>query len=146
MNKQTPIQIKEKPWGREIWFANIAGYAGKILEIKKGKRLSLQYHEKKVETQYLLSGKVILHVGKDRDNLEKVILNPGDKNDIFPYTIHRLEGLEDSEIFEVSTSELEDIIRIEDDYGRPKKGNHEELDKKLSQKLNKNIFKKNKII
>lgn len=129
--KQTPIQIKEKPWGREIWFADIAGYAGKILEVKKGKRLSLQYHEKKTETQYLMTGKVILHVGKDAKNLQQIVLNPGDKYDIFPYTIHRIEGLKDSQIFEVSTSELEDIIRIEDDYGRPDKGNHEELDSEL---------------
>lgn len=132
MNGQTPVKIKEKPWGREIWFADIAGYAGKILEVKKGKRLSLQYHEKKTETQYLLDGKVILHVGKDKNNIKQIVLNPGDKYDILPYTIHRLEGLEDSRIFEVSTSHLEDVVRIEDDFGRPDKGNHEELDRKLS--------------
>lgn len=129
--EQTPVQIKEKPWGREIWFADNAGYAGKILEVKKGKRLSLQYHEKKTETQYLMTGKVILHVGKNPADLQQVVLNPGDKYDIFPYTVHRIEGLEDSQIFEVSTSELEDVVRIEDDYGRPNKGNHEELDSKL---------------
>ncbi len=129
--EQTPVKIKEKPWGREIWFADTAGYAGKILEVKKGKRLSLQYHEKKTETQYLMTGKVILHVGKDPKNLQQIVLNPGDKYDIFPYTVHRIEGLEDSQIFEVSTSELEDVVRIEDDHGRPDKGNHEELDSKL---------------
>lgn len=131
--EQTPIQYKDKPWGREIWFANTAGYAGKILEVKKGQRLSLQYHEKKTETQYVLSGKVKLHIGKDKENLEELILNPGDKYDIFPYTIHRVEALEDSQIFEVSTDELEDIVRLSDDYGRPDRGNHEELDRKLSQ-------------
>jgi len=136
--EQTPIQIKEKPWGREIWFADKAGYAGKILEVKKGARLSLQYHEKKCETQYLYSGKVILHAGKDPKNLQKIVLNPGDKYDIVPYTVHRIEGLEDSQIFEVSTSELDDVVRIEDDYGRPDKGNHEELDKKLHQQADSN--------
>lgn len=133
-NQQTPIQIKEKPWGREVWFANTAGYVGKILEVKKGGRLSLQYHEQKTETQYLFSGKVKLTVGTKQNELKEVILNPGDKYDIFPYTIHRIEGLEDSSIFEVSTSELSDVVRLADDYGRPDRGNNEELDKQLAEK------------
>jgi quercetin dioxygenase-like cupin family protein len=133
--KQKPVLIKEKPWGREIWFAHIAGYAGKILEVNKGCRLSLQYHEKKTETQYLFSGKIILTIGTDKKNLRKIVLKTGDKQDIFPYTIHRIEALEDSKIFEVSTDELEDVVRIEDDYNRPKKGNDEKLDRKLSKKL-----------
>ncbi len=132
MNNQQPVQIKLKPWGREIWFANQSGYAGKILEVKKGARLSLQYHEKKTETQYLFSGKVKLTVGKDQNKLTALILNPGDKYDILPYTIHRIEGLEDSKIFEVSTSELEDVVRLSDDYGRPDKGNNEELDRRIA--------------
>lgn len=132
MNNQIPIQIKEKPWGREIWFGNSAGYVGKILEVKKGKRLSLQYHEHKTETQYLYSGKVKLTVGKAKESLQELVLNPGDKHDIFPYTVHRIEGLEDSVIFEVSTGELEDVVRLADDYGRPDRGNDEELDKKIA--------------
>lgn len=131
-NQQTPVQIKEKPWGREIWFAQTSSYAGKILEVKKGKRLSLQYHEEKSETQYVYSGKVIFTFGNSKDDLEEVVLNPGDKFDIFPYTIHRVEAIEDSQIFEVSTPQLHDVVRIEDDYNRPDKGNHEELDKELS--------------
>lgn len=133
MEEQTPIQYKDKPWGREIWFANIGGYAGKILEIKKGRRYSLQYHEKKIETQYLLSGKVKLTVGKDKNDLREIILNPGDKYDIFPYTIHRAEALEDASIFEVSTSDLDDVVRLEDDYNRQERGTNEEEDSKLSQ-------------
>ncbi|MCC7197452.1 cupin [Candidatus Peregrinibacteria bacterium] len=133
-NQQMPIQIKEKPWGREVWFANTAGYVGKILEVKKGGRLSLQYHEQKTETQYLFSGKVKLTVGANQNELKEVILNPGDKYDIFPYTIHRIEGLEESSIFEVSTSELTDVVRLADDYGRPDRGNNEELDKQLAEK------------
>lgn len=132
-----PIQIKEKPWGREVWFANTAGYVGKILEVKKGGRLSLQYHEQKTETQYLFSGKVKLTVGAQQNELKEVILNPGDKYDIFPYTIHRIEGLEDSSIFEVSTSQLTDVVRLADDYGRPDRGNNEELDKKLAEEQKK---------
>lgn len=135
MKNQSPIQIKDKPWGREIWFANLAGYAGKILEVKKGSRLSLQYHEKKTETQYLASGKVKLTIGTDKNNLTDLVLNPGDKYDIFPYTIHRIEAIEDSSIFEVSTSELEDVVRLADDFGRPDKGNDEQMDSSLHNKI-----------
>lgn len=132
---QTPILTKDKPWGREIWFANMAGYAGKILEIKKGCRLSLQYHEKRTETQYIMSGKIIMTLGKDKNDLHEIILKSGDKQDVLPYTIHRMEALEDTTIFEVSTNQLDDVVRIEDDYGRPDKGNHEEMDKELNRKL-----------
>ncbi len=125
------VKIKLKPWGREIWFAHTEKYAGKILEVKKGNRYSLQYHEKKQETQYIYSGKVKFTYGTDKDTLQDKILVPGDKIDVHPYTIHRLEALEDSEIFEVSTPELTDVVKIEDDYGRSGKGNNEELDKSL---------------
>ena len=135
MKDQTPVQIKTKPWGREIWFAALAGYAGKILEVKKGSRLSLQYHRKKTETQYLASGKVKMTIGTDKNNLRDLVLNPGDKYDIFPYTIHRIEALEDSSIFEVSTSELEDVVRLADDYGRPGQGNDEQMDSLLHKKI-----------
>lgn len=137
--EQLPIQIKEKPWGKEIWFAHTPVFAGKILVIKKGARLSLQYHEKKTETQYLYSGQVKLTVGTDKEHLRDIIMNPGDKYDLYPHTIHRIEGLEDSEIFEVSSPELDDVVRLSDDYGRPDKGNHEELDKKLSQQNENNL-------
>lgn len=135
MNTQTPVKIKDKPWGREIWFADLAGYAGKILEVKKGGRLSLQYHKKKTETQYLASGKVKLTIGTSESDLKEHLLNPGDKYDIFPYTIHRIEAIEDSNIFEVSTSELDDVVRLADDYGRPNQGNDETLDSKLHNKI-----------
>jgi quercetin dioxygenase-like cupin family protein len=112
------IQTKKKPWGKEICFAHTNKYAGKILVVKKGHRLSLQYHEIKCETQYLIKGKIKFTVGKDKNNLKEMIINPGEKIDLLPNTIHRVEGLEDSEIFEVSTPELEDVVRIEDDYNR----------------------------
>lgn len=130
------IKVKPKPWGREIWFAYTDKYAGKILEINKGHRYSLQYHEKKQETQYLLTGKVKFTVGKDKNDLKEIILNPGDKLDIHPYTVHRAEALEDSKILEVSTPELSDVVKIEDDYGRSGKGNDEELDKSLHNQKN----------
>ncbi len=126
-------EVKPKPWGEEIWFAYTDKYAGKILKVTKGHRYSLQYHEHKIETQYLYKGKVKFTVGPDMDNLKDIILEPGDKIDVLPGTIHRLEALEDSEIFEVSTPELTDVVKIEDDYGRKGKGNNEELDRQLSQ-------------
>lgn len=125
------VQTKLKPWGREIWFAQSDKYAGKILEITKGHRYSLQYHEKKEETQYIFSGKVKLTYGTDEDNLQDKILKAGDKFDVHPYTIHRLEALEDTQVFEVSTPELDDVVKLDDDYGRKGKGNDEELDKSL---------------
>jgi mannose-6-phosphate isomerase len=125
-------QIKLKPWGREIWFAHTEKYAGKILEVKKGHRYSLQYHEVKEETQFVVKGKVKFTFGQDKENLQDKILEEGDKIDVKPYTIHRLEALEDTVIFEVSSPELDDVVKIEDDYGRSGKGNNEELDQKLS--------------
>jgi mannose-6-phosphate isomerase-like protein (cupin superfamily) len=129
-----PVQIKPKPWGREIWFAQTDKYAGKILEITKGHRYSLQYHEKKQETQYIFSGQIKMTYGNDEDNLNEIILNPGDKFDVLPYTIHRAEALKDSQIFEVSTPELDDIVKLHDDYGRKGKGNDEKLDTELHNK------------
>lgn len=129
-------KIKEilKPWGKEIWFAEQKEYAGKILFIKKGHRYSLQYHEKKKETQFVLSGKVKFLLGKDKDHLQEKILTKGDKLDILPGTVHRAMAIEDSQIIEVSTNDLDDVVKIEDDYGRQGKGNDFELDAKLSRK------------
>jgi len=140
-------QIKLKPWGREIWFAHTDKYAGKILEIKKGHRYSLQYHEHKEETQYILKGKARFTYGEldpsgtpdefetfgqNHENLQEKILSEGDKIDIPPYTVHRLEAIEDTVVFEVSSPELDDVVKLADDYGRKGKGNDEETDQKLS--------------
>ena len=128
-------KIKPKPWGREIWFAATANYAGKILEVRKGARLSLQFHEKKEETQFLFSGKVRLTFGTNSEKLRTKILAPGDVFHIPPGTIHRVEGLAPlSKIFEVSTPELDDVVKISDDYGRSGSGNDEKLDRELSKK------------
>jgi len=127
-------KIKQKPWGREIWFAHNDKYAGKILEIKAGHRYSLQYHEEKIETQYIYKGKAKLTYGTDENNLQEKILNEGDKFDVPTYTIHRLEALEDTQVFEVSSPELHDVVKLQDDYGREGKGNNPELDKALHAK------------
>ncbi|MEO6457871.1 MAG: cupin domain-containing protein [Chloroflexia bacterium] len=109
---RTP-KIVEKPWGREIWYARTDHYAGKVLEVKAGHRLSLQKHEIKEETLFLLSGKVTLTYGKDTYDWE-----PGRFVHIPPDTVHRFEAIEDSVLLEVSTPFLDDVIRIEDDYNR----------------------------
>lgn len=126
-------EIKPKPWGREIWFAQTAHFAGKILEIKKGHRYSLQYHNHKIETQYIFSGRVKLTIGQTQETLTERVLSAGEKFDVHPPTIHRLEALEDSVIFEVSTPHLDDVVKLADDYGRTGEGNNENLDQQLHQ-------------
>lgn len=128
------IQIKPKPWGREIWFAWTPQYAGKILEIEKGHRFSLQYHQKKWETQLVIEGKVKFTYGKDPKKLSHAILKAGEKIDIPSGMIHRAQALERTVIFEVSSPELDDVVKLEDDYGRIGKGNNEKLDRKLAKK------------
>jgi len=136
MQTNHEIKIKEKPWGKELWFAHTEKYAAKILMINKGHRYSLQYHEVKEETQYIYKGKVKLTYGRDKNDLKEKILEAGEKIDVKPFTIHRVEALEDSEIFEVSTPELDDVVKLDDDYGRSGKGNNETLDKELANKNN----------
>lgn len=128
-------KIKLKPWGKEIWFADTAKYAGKILEVKKGERLSLQYHRHKTETQFLFSGKVRITSGRSEKNLKSKILKPGDVFHIPARLIHRIEGIAPlSKIFEVSTPQLHDVVKLADDYGRSGSGNNAALDKKLSRR------------
>jgi mannose-6-phosphate isomerase len=103
----------EKPWGREIWYAHEERYAGKILEVRKGHALSLQKHEKKHETMYVQSGRLRYHL-----NGIEFHMDAGNAITIRPGDIHRIEALEDSTILEVSTPELDDVIRLEDRYGR----------------------------
>lgn len=126
------VEVKLKPWGREIWFAWTPQYAGKILEIEKGHRFSLQYHKKKSETQLLIEGKLEFTMGKGPQKLETWIVHPGEKIDILPGVIHRAKALEKSIIFEVSSPELDDVVKLADDYGRSGSGNDPALDAKLA--------------
>ena len=113
------IHIVDKPWGREVVWAKNHFYAAKILEVRKGQRLSLQYHEKKKETMYLLEGSAILEIRDMADKAFRTVNLELDQSiDIEPKTIHRLIAMEDSKILEVSTPELADVVRVEDDYGR----------------------------
>jgi len=113
-------RVVPKPWGEELWFARTDRYAGKILTIKKGRRLSLQYHERKHEVQYVDSGRIKVTLGSsDRPGeYREVIAGPGTVIVLPPGAVHRMEALEDARLFEVSTPELEDIVRLDDDYGR----------------------------
>ncbi|KKN26497.1 hypothetical protein LCGC14_0874130 [marine sediment metagenome] len=103
----------EKPWGHELIWAQEPSYVAKMIYIKKGHRLSLQKHERKSETIYILSGVMQLRHG---DTIRE--MRPGDTSHIGPNTIHRFEAVEDTELVEVSTSDLDDVIRFEDDYER----------------------------
>ena len=106
-----------KPWGEEILFAHTERYAGKVLRVRAGEALSLQYHERKDEALYLHEGRVRATLGRDGAD-EVRLLGPGDAIHLAPGTRHRLEALEDAVLFEVSTPELDDVVRLEDRYGR----------------------------
>lgn len=108
----------EKPWGYEIWWAATDQYVGKILHVNKGHRLSLQYHEKKDESCYVLSGRLILVQGESRDSLRERTITEGDVWRNEPRIIHTIEALEDSDVLEASTPYLEDVVRLSDNYGR----------------------------
>ena len=128
----SPLQspkIVLKPWGREIWYAEQAAYAGKVLEISAGKRLSLQYHERKTETLYLLSGRVIVTfrplVAGETPGAATVSMDhehtweAGQALHIPVHTIHRFAAVTDAVLLEVSTPDLTDVVRLQDDFARP---------------------------
>jgi mannose-6-phosphate isomerase len=108
----------EKPWGYEIIWAKTDKYVGKILHIEEGKRLSLQFHHKKDETIHVHFGQIKFTFGDKICDLKEIVLNPGDSFHILPGQIHRMEALKTSDVYEVSTPELDDIERISDDFGR----------------------------
>ncbi len=108
----------EKPWGFEVWFAETDAYVGKIIHVNAGAELSLQYHEKKDETMYCLRGDAFLVFEKDGVFVEE-IFHPGQSFRVLPGMKHRLmAGKEDCEILEASTAEVNDVIRLQDAYGR----------------------------
>lgn len=104
----------QKPWGKEVWFAVTPKYVGKFLCLKKGHRLSKQYHKKKMETLYADKGTCLLEI-----NGRRRFLRPGASVTLGPGTIHRLSAPYGSvRLVEVSTPEVEDVVRLSDDYGR----------------------------
>ncbi len=112
------MKTENKPWGHEVIWAETDKYVGKILFIKQGHRLSRQYHEKKEETIIVSSGQLLLEVGASQYKRE-ISLGEGQSFHIKPNTIHRFCAPHgDVELYEVSTPELHDVIRVEDDYNR----------------------------
>jgi mannose-6-phosphate isomerase len=107
-----------KPWGHELIWAHTDRYVGKILVIEAGKRLSLQRHEVKDESIYVLAGRLRLQLEDDQGVVQTEELGPGDHRRVATGRIHRYEAIERVELMEVSTPELDDVVRLEDDYGR----------------------------
>src|SRR5437660_12069259 len=108
----------EKPWGYELRWAITDRYAAKVLHINKGEALSLQYHERKDEYQYVVRGTVEIELGEHDGALTRYRMSAGETLHIRPGTRHRLTAIEDTDIFEVSTPEVDDVVRLEDRYGR----------------------------
>jgi len=108
----------DKPWGYELRWGITDRYAGKMLHVKKGEALSLQYHERKDEFQYVVKGTVDIELGGPDGALTTHRMKAGDTLHIGPGTRHRLMAVEDTDIFEVSTPEIDDVVRLDDRYGR----------------------------
>jgi len=106
-----------KPWGYELIFARTDRYVGKILHINRGESLSLQFHEMKEETLYVVEGELLLTIEYDGDRRE-MPLRKGEAFHIPPRLIHRMHAVADTDVAEVSTPELHDVVRLEDRYGR----------------------------
>ena len=119
MSGRTEVRHVPKPWGHEtIWAANDL-YAGKILHITAGQKLSVQYHVRKDETVYLLAGELKYCVQLDgSDTPEDMQLKAGEAFRITPGTIHYMEAVTDCDVLEASTPHLDDVVRLQDAYGR----------------------------
>jgi len=111
------VRRVEKPWGYELHWAKTERYVGKVLHVEAGHALSLQYHNVKDETIYVYSGKMLFEVERNGE-LAKIEMGPGDSFHVTPKTVHRMTAIEDCDILEASTPELDDVVRIEDRYGR----------------------------
>jgi mannose-6-phosphate isomerase-like protein (cupin superfamily) len=115
---QTPYRV-EKPWGHELIWARTDRYVGKILHIEPGHLLSLQYHEKKDETIYVLRGEIIFRVRQSgSDELREIRMREGDAYHVTPHTVHQMEAITPADLLEASTPELDDVVRLQDRYGR----------------------------
>ncbi len=111
------VTIVHKPWGHEIHWAVTDRYVGKILHVKAGQKLSLQYHEVKDETIYVHSGRLLFEV-QEEGVLVKREMQAGDAARVRPLTVHRITAIEDCDVLEASTPELHDVVRVQDEYGR----------------------------
>ena len=107
----------EKPWGHELIWARTARYVGKVIHVRAGHALSLQYHDRKEETLLLWRGRLRFEL-REGDDARSWEMAPGDRVHVRPGAVHRMTAIEDCDVFEVSTPELDDVVRIEDRYGR----------------------------
>ena len=112
------MKVIEKPWGREEVIEINEKYMMKKLTMYKGHRCSLQYHEHKRETIYVLSGQLRIYLGQEKENLTSKIFEAGETITIAPFEIHRMEAAEDAVYLEASTPEMSDVVRVDDDYDR----------------------------
>jgi mannose-6-phosphate isomerase len=116
LDTKSPLRV-EKPWGYELHWAATDQYVGKLIHINKGHAVSLQYHNQKDETIFLFSGKLLYEI-QEGEELVKLEMKPGDRIHVPPPTVHRMTAIEDCDVFEVSTPHLDDVVRLEDRYGR----------------------------
>src|SRR5438132_7544964 len=110
----------EKPWGYELHWAKTERYVGKLIHVNAGHALSLQYHNMKDETIYLHSGRLLFEIQEGPQIVNRE-LHPGERVHITPKTIHRMTAIADRDIFDASTPDLDDVIRLQDRYGRADK-------------------------
>ncbi len=115
---EIPYRV-DKPWGYELIWARTDRYVGKILHIEPGHLLSLQYHEKKDETIFVLTGEIIFRVKESGEHeLREIRMKEGELYHVTPGTVHQMEAVETTDLLEASTPELDDVVRLEDRYGR----------------------------
>lgn len=109
----------DKPWGHELLWSHTDHYAGKVIHIEPGHRLSLQYHDSKHESVFVMQGRLLLHLGRG-DDARVLELGPGESADLPATTVHRFEAPMEGpvDLIEVSTPQLDDVVRLEDDYNR----------------------------
>jgi mannose-6-phosphate isomerase len=113
----TPRRV-EKPWGWELVWAETESYVGKLLHVRAGQALSLQYHEVKDEAWLVQEGRASLELGEVGGELETVEIGPGDTFRYRPRTVHRVTAIDDLTVVEISTNHLDDVVRLDDRYGR----------------------------
>jgi len=118
LRKLDKSQLVEKPWGYEIRFAITDKYLGKLIHVNKGEMLSLQYHVRKDESLMVVNGVMELELEADDGTMMRKVLEPGESVRIFPGRKHRMKAIEDLDFFEVSTPDIDDVVRLEDKYGR----------------------------
>ena len=113
----TPVRV-EKPWGHELLWASTDRYVGKILHIRAGHLLSLQYHEKKHESIFVLRGRMIFRYRDAQGALVDRPMGAGEAQQVPTGLVHQFEALEDTDVLEASTPHLDDVVRLQDRYGR----------------------------